>query len=94
MPSPKPLPLREILICEVHALNKLIYALVRRKGMSFELVALLKGDHCALMTDETTLKLLEGRFQLPVRVFSGTEGAFLGAKTLLAHRNGTSYSLK
>lgn len=94
MPSRSPLPLREVLICEVYALNKLIYALVRRKGMSFELLAMVKGDHCALMTDETTLKRLEGRFQLPVRVLSGTEGAFLGGKTLLAHQKRTTYSLK
>jgi hypothetical protein len=94
VPSRNPLPLREVLICEVWRPNLLVYALVLRKGSSFKLLGLVKGDHCALMTHENTLLLLERRFELPVQVVSGTEGAFLGAQTLLAHRNGQPYSLK
>lgn len=91
-----PLPLREILICEaLDAENqRLLYLIVLRKGLEFELLGMVRGDHCALMTDETTLLLLEGRFGLPVRVFSDANGAFLGMKTLFARREGSSYSLK
>jgi len=91
-----PLPLREILLCQVFrpAPPALLYAVVRRSGLEFELLSFIKGDHAALLPDETVLELLERRFQLPVRVLSGSEGAFLGLKTFLARQNGSSYALR
>ena len=88
--QPPSTPLREILVCEAthDELEVLFYVVVLRKGLSFELLHLSRADHCALLTDPTTLKLLERRFKLPVRVLKGANGVFLGAQTLLAERNG------
>jgi len=93
---PEPVPLREILLCQAADASRqvLLYAVVLRKGLDFELLHLLRGDHVALIGDETTRKRLEGKFQLPVRVLSGSNGSFLGLKTLHARRNNTTYSLK
>ena len=91
-----PLPLREILVCQALDTERqlLLYLIVLRKGLEFELLGTLRGDHCALMTDETTLLLLEGRFGLPVRVLSDANGAFLGMQTVFAQQNGTNFRLK
>jgi len=93
---PDPLPLREILLCQTlqRDTNTLIYAVVLRKGLNFELLQLLRSRNSALIRDNSTLKLLERRFQLPVRVLLSPNGSFLGLKTLLAQRKGTNYSLK
>ena len=94
--SPDPLPLREILVCQAFDKNRevLLYTIILRKGLHFELLSTIQSDHAALLTDENTLKLLEGKFQLPVRVLLGSNGAFLGVKTLFAHKKGSPYSLK
>jgi hypothetical protein len=94
--SLEPIPIREVLVCQALDRDRqvLLYALVLRKGLEFELLGIVRGDHTALLTDQTTLELLERRFELPVRVFFGDPGAFLGAQTLLARQKGTNYSLK
>lgn len=95
--TPPSLPLREILLCEAfHEDSRtLIYAVVLRKGLSFELLDVLRGDPALIARHETTLELLERRFKLPVRVLDGSESAFLGVQTMLAHKNGTkTYRLR
>lgn len=93
MTPPNPIPLREVLLCEAsQPPDTLLCAIILREGITFTLLDLIRGDHCSLISDPRTLKLLEREFNLPTRVLDGVEGPFLGAKTLLAHKNGTSYS--
>lgn len=87
------IPLREVLICEVIYEERIVVAIVKRSGLEFELIHLLQGDQAALVTDEDTRKRLEGSLNLPSRVLRGDEAAFLGAKTVLAARNGKPFRL-
>lgn len=95
--TPPSTHIREILVCEAHDEDSktLLYVLVLRKGLQFELLDVLGSEHCALLPDSRTLKLLEREFELPVRVLDGPESAFLGAKTLLARKTGAkNYRLR
>lgn len=95
LPDAKQLPLRELLICLVAHEKRVVGVLVRREGMRFEAVATLIDDDAALLSDKRTLEILEGMFELPVRVLDPDNSVFLGRQTFLAQREGrVFYRLK
>jgi len=85
------IPLREVLACEVVYEDRVVVVLVRREGLKFHLLGSLLDEHAMIIRDEHTLKHLERRFELPIRLLEGDESAFLGVQTLRARREGRDF---